>query len=127
MGGRGMWGGGGEREIICLSQHCHHQNDSCIKMGSDESHFNGSVGSDGQSHRTVSTNHKQYKADKLHQTYHWNELDYLPRPTCHLDGTVPFLTKSCTTFEFTFRMNSVYSLPFLLPSHRFDVIIFLKL
>ena len=23
-----------------LSLHCHHQNDSCIKMGSDESHFN---------------------------------------------------------------------------------------
>ena len=33
-------GGGGEREIIYLSLHCHHQNDSCIKMGSDESHFN---------------------------------------------------------------------------------------
>ena len=31
-------------------------NDSCIKMGSDESHFNVSVGSDGQSHKTVSTN-----------------------------------------------------------------------
>ena len=30
----------GKREIIYLSQHCHHQNDSCIKMGSDESHFN---------------------------------------------------------------------------------------
>ena len=44
----------GEREIIYLSLHCHHQNDSCIKMGSDESHFNVSVGSDGQSHRTVS-------------------------------------------------------------------------
>jgi len=29
-----------EREIIYLSLHCHHQNDSCIKMGSDESHFN---------------------------------------------------------------------------------------
>ena len=28
-------GGGGEREIIYLSLHCHHQNDSCIKMGSD--------------------------------------------------------------------------------------------
>ena len=40
----------GEREIIYLSLHCHHQNDSCIKMGSDESHFNVSVGSDGQSH-----------------------------------------------------------------------------
>ena len=40
---------GGEREIIYLSLHCHHQNDFCIKMGSDESHFNGSVGSDGHS------------------------------------------------------------------------------
>ena len=40
-----------------LLLHCHHQNDSCIKMGSDESHFNVSVGSNGQSHRTVSTNH----------------------------------------------------------------------
>ena len=29
----------------------HHQNDSCIKMGSDESRFNFSVGSDGQSHK----------------------------------------------------------------------------
>ena len=25
-----------EREIIYLSLHCHHQNDSCNKMGSDE-------------------------------------------------------------------------------------------
>ena len=29
-----------EREIIYLSLHCHHQNDFCIKVGSDESHFN---------------------------------------------------------------------------------------
>ena len=29
-----------EGEYIYLSLHCHHQNDSCIKMGSDESHFN---------------------------------------------------------------------------------------
>ena len=35
--------GGGEREIIYLSLHCHHQNDSCVKMGSDESHFNVSL------------------------------------------------------------------------------------
>ena len=28
------------REIIYLSLHCHHQNDFCIKVGSDESHFN---------------------------------------------------------------------------------------
>ena len=58
--GRGYGGGGGEREIIYLSLHCHHQNDSCIKMGSDESHFNVSVGSDGQSHKTVSTNHNNF-------------------------------------------------------------------
>ena len=30
-------------EIIYLSLHCHHQNDLCIKMGSDESHFNVSL------------------------------------------------------------------------------------
>ena len=35
--------GGGEREIIYLLLHCHHQNDSCIKMGSEESHFNVSL------------------------------------------------------------------------------------
>ena len=30
----------GKREITFLSLHCHHQNDSCIKVGSDERHFN---------------------------------------------------------------------------------------
>ena len=53
--------GGGGSEIIYLSLHCHHQNDSSIKMGSDESHFNVSVGSDGQSHKTVSTNHNLFE------------------------------------------------------------------
>ena len=33
----------GEREIKYLSLHCHHQNDSCLKMGSDESYFNVSL------------------------------------------------------------------------------------
>ena len=40
--GEGVWRWG-EREIIYLSLHCHHQNDSRIKMGSDESHFNVSL------------------------------------------------------------------------------------
>ena len=31
---------GEDGEYIYLSLHCHHQNDFCIKMGSDESHFN---------------------------------------------------------------------------------------
>ena len=39
-------------EITYPSLHCHHQNDFCIKMGSDESHFNVSVGSDGQTRKT---------------------------------------------------------------------------
>ena len=30
-------------------------------MGSDESHFNVSVGSDGQSHKTMSTNHNLFE------------------------------------------------------------------
>ena len=66
--GGGCWGGGvevawrwGEREIIYLSLHCHHQNDFCIKVGSDERHFNVSVGSDGQSHKTVSQNHNLFE------------------------------------------------------------------
>ena len=44
-----------------LSLHCRHQNDSCIKMGRDESHFNVSVGGDGQSHKTVFTNHNIFE------------------------------------------------------------------
>ena len=40
--GEGVWRWG-KREIIYLSLHYHHQNDSCIKMGSDESHFNVSL------------------------------------------------------------------------------------
>ena len=34
---------GEEGDYINLSRHCHHHNDSCIKMGSDESHFNVSL------------------------------------------------------------------------------------
>ena len=31
------------RGRLCLSLHCRHQKDSCIKIGSDESHFNVSL------------------------------------------------------------------------------------
>ena len=33
----------GKREIIYLSLHCRRQNDSCVKMGSNKSHFNVSL------------------------------------------------------------------------------------
>ena len=69
MGGR-EYGGGGKREIIYLLLHCHHQIDFCIKMGSDESHFNVSVGSDEQSHKTVSTNHNLFEEKGEPKWYH---------------------------------------------------------
>ena len=65
----------GEREIIYLSLHCHHQNDSCIKVGSDESQFNVSVGSDGQSHKTVSANHNLFEEKGEPK---WNRTEVLP-------------------------------------------------
>ena len=34
---------GEEGDHIPIATHCHHHNDSCIKMGSDESHFNVSL------------------------------------------------------------------------------------
>ena len=36
-------GTGGRGEVIYLSLHYHHQNDVCIQMGSDESHFSVSL------------------------------------------------------------------------------------
>ena len=51
MGGgvkRYVGGRGGGKEIIYLSLHCHHQNDSCINC-------------EGQSHKTVSTNHNLFE------------------------------------------------------------------
>ena len=82
----------GEREIIYLSLHCHHQTDFCIKVGSDESHLNVSVGSDGQSHiKTVSTDHnlceekgepKRYPTEVLPLTsltpYRWANPAHIP-------------------------------------------------
>ena len=68
------------REIIYLSLHCHHQNDSCIKMGSDESHFifNVSVVSDGQSHKTVSTNHNLFDEKGEPKRYRTEVLPLTP-------------------------------------------------
>ena len=40
--GEGVWRWG-KRENIYLSLHYQHQNDSCIKTGSDGSHFNVSL------------------------------------------------------------------------------------
>ena len=59
--GRGEGGEGGvevgKREIISLSLHSHHQNDSCMKIGSDESHFNVSLIVRDKATKTVSIDH----------------------------------------------------------------------
>ena len=34
---------GEEGDYVYLSLHCHNQNDSCIRMGGDENHFNVSL------------------------------------------------------------------------------------
>ena len=80
----------GKREIIYLSLHCHYLNDFCIKVGSDESHFNVSLTvGDKVTIKTVSTNHnlfeekgepKRYRIDVLLLTslppYRWAKLDH---------------------------------------------------
>ena len=42
-GGEMVYGGGGRGRVYTYHLLCHHQNNSCIKMGSDESHFNASL------------------------------------------------------------------------------------
>ena len=56
---KGVWRWG-EKEIIYLSLHYHHQNDFCIKMGRDESQFNVSVGSHDKVTR-LSINHNLFE------------------------------------------------------------------
>ena len=49
---------GEKGDYIPIAIHCHHQNDSCIKMGSDESHFNVSLTvRDKLTRHAVSTDH----------------------------------------------------------------------
>jgi len=53
----------GEREIrpIDISLHCHHHIDSCIKMSSDENHFNVSLIVRDKVTKTVSANHNLFE------------------------------------------------------------------
>ena len=49
--------GGGGRGRLYLTLHRHHQSDSCMKMGSDESHFNVLLAVRSKVTKAVSTNH----------------------------------------------------------------------
>ena len=57
---KGVWRWG-EREIIYLLLYCHHQDDSCIKIGSDESDFNALLIVRDKVTKTVSTNHNLFE------------------------------------------------------------------
>ena len=72
----------GEREIILyLLLHCHHQNDFCIKVGSYESHFNGSlIVRDKVTRQCPQT------------TYMFQEKGEPKRIRTEVPGTVPLLT-----------------------------------
>ena len=54
-------GEGGGVEIIYISLHCHRQNDSCLKMGRDESHVNVSLTVSDKITRQRSTNHNLFE------------------------------------------------------------------
>ena len=49
-----------EEEDYVAILHCHHQNDTCIKMASDESHFNVSLIVRDKVTRQVSTDHNYH-------------------------------------------------------------------
>ena len=94
--GKGVWRWGKrERESIYLSLCCHHQNDSCIKVGSNESHFNVPVGSGGQSHKTVSTNHN-LSEEKGKLKWYLNEVLLLTTGFQSLLGFYRFTTDLMT-------------------------------
>ena len=63
-------------------------------MGSDESHFNVSVGSDGQSHKTVSTNHNLFEEKGEHIIIIIICNSYIaPNPTRLAQSTLQFKTR----------------------------------
>ena len=53
----GGGGGAGERGRLYLTLLCHRQTDSCITMGSNDSHFHVFINCEGQSHEEF-INHK---------------------------------------------------------------------
>ena len=62
-----------------LSLHCHHHSESCIQLGSDESHFNVSlIVVDGVTTETVFTNHEPFRLKRKDQSRSGIE----PRPFC---------------------------------------------
>ena len=58
----------GKEEIIYLTLHCPHQNDFCIKVGSDESHFNVLLICEGPSLKGSVHRTQLLKRESVHRT-----------------------------------------------------------
>ena len=92
----------GEGDYIYLSLHCHHQNDSCIKMGSDESHFNVSlIILWGTKHKTVSTDHNFWKERRAEADSNRGPAVYQPNalPLSQTDQPMLIFVESVQTNE----------------------------
>ena len=100
--GKGVWRWG-EREIIYLSLHCHHQNDSCIKVCSDESHwFLMFRICEGQSHKTVSTDHNFWRERRA-------EADWNRGPSAYQPNALPCARPNRLTIGIVFPRDILYS------------------
>ena len=59
-------GGGG----LCLTLHCRQQNDSCVEVCSDDSHFNVAFSGEEQSHKVTCCIHcggTKSQSDRVHE------------------------------------------------------------
>ena len=68
-------------------------------MGSDESHFNVSVGSDGQRHKTVSTDHNLFEEKGEPKRYRTEVLS--------LTSLTPYRQSGCNDTYFTTDLHLV--------------------
>ena len=81
-------------------------------MGSDESHFNVSAGSDGQSHRTVSRNHNPFWRER------WAEAVSNRGPSAYQPNALPLgQTGSQLLPRIKGTLNCLSSLPILMQNH----------
>ena len=92
-----------------VSLHCHHRIDTCIKMGSDKSHFNVSlIVREKVTNKTVSTDHNFWRELRTDVYSNWGPSAYQPS-ALPLGQTSSLLT--VTRFYWTAFLVLSISLP----------------
>ena len=79
-GGGGGYGGWGRGRLYTYRYTVSTRMIPALRWGSDERHFNVSVGSDGQSHKTVSTDHNLSEEKGEPKRYGTEVLPLTARP-----------------------------------------------